>query len=563
MLKRFSIGLLVWFVCVLSVQAKPVDSLRLVSFATQFIQTVESVHQEKSARTVKGVTPVNGKPNLALVSLLPSGWVLLSTDDVVEPVLGYNLSGSFTFDSTSVNPGLTRLLRAHDNMVKRMRLNPDQPMHANWKTSGVRLRASTSSSVAPLIKVNWDQGKGWNQSCPVDANGPDGHVLVGCVAVAMAQAMSVYRYPIQGTGVASYLSKGYGTLTVDFAKYGSYNWSNMITSSPNKDIADLLYHAAVTVKMDFGADASGATSKSAATALKTHFGYSSSVVNVDKYGTDAQWTALLNAELDAERPLIYAGDGNDGLAGHAFNIDGYDKFDTYTMYHINWGWGGEYNDGNYNINVLNPGNFNFSFNNDVILGIKPIKPGPVGISLSNYTVKAGLPAGTTVGSINVEDEWTGNTYTFKLTPTKFAHITRPLYFTEENGLLKTTKEFEYEADKTNRASVTIQVTDKYGNSLKMNFDISILPPDATALNQVDADENQWNIHYLAEERRLEWNEQEEPVRVAVYTLQGLLLHEQTTTANSLQLDLPKGIYLVRFTTKDSRQTFKLLSPSIP
>jgi hypothetical protein len=313
--------------------------------------------------------------------------------------------------------------------------------------------------------------------------------------------------------------------------------------------------------MSFGTTGSGAYSATAATALKTYFGYSSSVVCIDKVGTDAQWTALLNAELDAGRPLIYAGDGNNGQPGHAFNIDGYVQNDNSTLYHLNWGWSGSEN-GYFSINVLNPGNYNFSYNNQVIVGIKPIVPGPTGLSLSNTSVQAGLPAGTTVASIDVEDEWSANTYTFSLSGTlDLSEEERPFYFKEENGMLKTTKVFQYIEGKRNKEGVVIKVTDKYNNTLSKELYIDILPPSATVLEPVEAGKNELNLQYSSAERMLSWNEQVGPVHIAVYNLQGQLQREQTTTANRMQMEMPRGMYLVRLTAKNLSQTIKVVSSS--
>lgn len=562
-MKRLYFLLVIWLVSAIALQAKVVDSTRLVAYASQYIRTLNQIDQPK---TVNAIKPVNGKPNLALVAFAPSGWVLMATDDVAEPVLGYSLTGSFQFDSTRVNPGLTNLLRSYEKQVQLLKLNPNQPVNDKWLSLGVRLRSGTvstsgSTSVAPLISVNWNQSSPWNQSCPVDANGPGGHVYVGCVAVAMGQAMSVYRYPTNGTGEASYTAEGYGRLSVNFSNYGAYNWANMQTSTANKDIADFLYHCAVSVKMSFGPNGSGAYATTAASALKTYFGYSSSVTCIDKGGSDAQWTALLNAELDAGRPLIFTGDGADGQPGHAFNIDGYVQNDNSTLYHLNWGWSGS-NNGYFTINVLNPGSYNFSYNNQVIVGIKPIVPGPIGLALSNKTVQAGLPAGTTVATIDVEDEWSGNTYTFSLSGTlDLSEEERPYYFKEESGMLKTTKVFQYIKGKANKEGVVIKVTDKFNNTLSKEFYIDILPPAATALEPVEAGKNELNLLYSPTERLLTWKELDGPVHIAVYNLQGQLQREQTTTANRMQVELPKGMYLVRLTAKDISQTIKLISSS--
>lgn len=567
MMKRISFLLVLWLVCVVTLQAKRVDSTRLAAYASQFIQ---AVHQEGQTRTINGLESVNGKPNLAVVAFAPSGWVLMATDDVAEPILGYSLTGSFTFDSTRVNPGFTHLLRSYEKQIQLLKLNPNQPINEKWITSGVRLRSATEAtsgyaSVAPLVAVNWNQNAPWNQSCPVDVNGPGGHVYVGCVAVAMGQAMSVYQYPTKGTGKADYVDKKYGYQYVIFDDYGNYNWLNMQTSTANKDIADFLYHCAVSVEMSFGPNGSGAYATTAATALKTYFGYSSSVACIDKGGTDAQWTALLNAELEAGRPLIYAGDGGDGQPGHAFNIDGYVQNDYSTLYHINWGWSGAYSDEDdyFSINVLNPGSYDFSYNNQVIVGIKPTVPGPISLSLSNNTVQAGLPAGTTVATIDVEDDWSGNTYIFSLSGTfnPFTRKERPLYFMEENGILKTTKEFQYVTGSNNKEGVAIKVTDQFKSTLSKEFYIDILPPSATPLEPVEAGRNGLNLHYSPAERLLSWDELDGPVHIAVYNLQGQLQREQTTTANRMQVELPQGMYLVRLTAKDVNQTIKVVSSS--
>ena len=55
-----------------------------------------------------------------------------------------------------------------------------------------------------LINVTWNQGNGWNRFCPEDEEGPGGHVYAGCVAVSMAQAMSVFGAPSKGKGSYQY-----------------------------------------------------------------------------------------------------------------------------------------------------------------------------------------------------------------------------------------------------------------------------------------------------------------------------------------------------------------------
>ncbi|MGA2297203.1 MAG: C10 family peptidase, partial [FCB group bacterium] len=85
-------------------------------------------------------------------------------------------------------------------------------------------------------------------------------------------------------------------------------------------------------------------------ALLTYFGYKTSLQGVQRKDyTDAQWNALLTTELDANRPVLYAGFGNEG--GHCFVCDGYENS---SYFHFNWGWAGQ-SDGYFLTNALNPG----------------------------------------------------------------------------------------------------------------------------------------------------------------------------------------------------------------
>lgn len=81
---------------------------------------------------------------------------------------------------------------------------------------------------------------------------------MGCVAVAMSQAMSVQHWPVQPKGNISYTSPNYGGLSIDFSKELSYDWNRIMAGSNNFDeTARLLYHAGMSVRMNYGEDGSG------------------------------------------------------------------------------------------------------------------------------------------------------------------------------------------------------------------------------------------------------------------------------------------------------------------
>ena len=84
----------------------------------------------------------------------------------------------------------------------------------------------SSRSVQPLISCNMDQGSAWNDMCPEDSNGPGGNVLVGCVAVSMAQVMHYWSYPESGYGSHGYNHWEYGYQYADFGNT-TYDYESM------------------------------------------------------------------------------------------------------------------------------------------------------------------------------------------------------------------------------------------------------------------------------------------------------------------------------------------------
>jgi len=239
--------------------------------------------------------------------------------------------------------------------------------------------------VDPFIAVNWNQSSGWNRFCPEDEEGPGGHVYVGCVAVSMAQAMSVYEYPVRPQGVKSYVHPDYGSIGVNYDLADPYEWDQMSATSSDDYNAILLYHCAVAVEMDFGADGSGAYVTTAAGAMVQYFNYSNNLSFEDRYTDNEAWVAALAGELEAGRPIVYRGNPDDGTAGHAWNLDGYYASNSVDYFHMNFGWSGSQN-GYYTLDLINPGSNDFSSNQGAILGIIPPASTPYDITLSELSV---------------------------------------------------------------------------------------------------------------------------------------------------------------------------------
>jgi len=251
---------------------------------------------------------------------------------------------------------------------------------------------AAASAVAPLISTKWDQSPYYNLLCPFD-NTKAERTVTGCVATAMAQVMKFWNYPATGTGFHSYNHSAYGTLSANFGST-TYSWTempNQLTSSSTtaqkNAVATLMYNCGVSVDMDYGVSSTGGSSayviSSASVgtyctehALKTYFGYKSTLQGIKKASySNANWITLLKNELNASRPIVYAGFGD---GGHCFVCDGYDNND---YFHFNWGWAGQ-NDGYFALSALNPGSggagggsYEFTNGQQALIGIEPANNG--------------------------------------------------------------------------------------------------------------------------------------------------------------------------------------------
>lgn len=327
------------------------------------------------------------------------GYVIMAADDCVTPILGYSYENNF--DDGELPPNFKAWLDGYAEQIHAataMKTQATEEIRNDWDClrQSKALPIKSEKDVAPLVQTKWNQSPYYNDQCPYDYNA-GARSVTGCVATAMAQIMKYWSYPEHGLGNHSYVPSShpeYGTLYVDFSS-ATYQWSSMPNSvtSANNAVATLMYHCGVSVDMmygipsapDYGSAAyiidNGGGRACAEIAFKTYFDYKSSLHGVKKNDySDSQWIGVLKNELDNGRPMLYGGFGNSG--GHAFVCDGYNNSN---YFHFNWGWGGNYNDYFY-INSLNPNTYNYSQNQQAIIGIEPNQSGGGGGSTTGFAL---------------------------------------------------------------------------------------------------------------------------------------------------------------------------------
>lgn len=350
-----------------SVHADPIDTATAIKAGKAYLANAceEKVNVQLSMRqTLRGE---DGSATLYIFDIDEYGFILVSADDLVEPVLGYSFNG--IYDETRISPNFRHWLEgcSADIYAIAHRQSEVEPLVAAMaKEEWTALRTQdfeyyarkAKNNVDPLITTHWEQGGGYNNFCPVFSQGPNGHSYVGCVATAMAQIIRYYGYPTTGFGSSSYSHHDYGRQTA-FHDSVVYDYANMpeyvsiYSPAVQQNAVSLLcYHCGVSVKMNYQnsnhTSGSGASTEDVVDGL-VHFGYFNTRFAYKNNMEDSEWKAIIRNELDQSRPVLYSG-SESTQSGHAFVCDGYRG--STDKYHFNWGWGG-YQDGYFTMTNMN------------------------------------------------------------------------------------------------------------------------------------------------------------------------------------------------------------------
>ena len=385
----------------LSAMAKPVDQATAARVATNFWNAHREAGVAALTAPMKQVSlPFDG---MYLFTAPEGGFVLVAADDCVTPILGYSFYNSAPeFKESSENARYIQVrewFSAYQEQIELIRENNIEATSEITKQWSLYSAASQGdptplTAISPLLSTTWDQAPYYNNLCPYDANESayyNNRVVTGCVATATAQVMKYHNHPATGYGSHSYYEDNYGMQTANFGAT-SYNWSNMPTalssvssSTQVNAIATLMYHVGVSVEMDYDLAANGGSgaqnynffgdiSESSESSLQRYFKYRPDMALLwsDDY-SESQYRALLQAELNQSRPILYSGKNTSG--GHSFVCDGYN---TAGQFHFNWGWGGSYN-GYFTLGSLNPGvggiggnsSGTYNMSNAALIGIRP------------------------------------------------------------------------------------------------------------------------------------------------------------------------------------------------
>ena len=351
----------------LSSSAKPRTMAQLKAIAARELSVSTTIEDTRATNTGSMAT-LQQLSDLTVIGNRHAGFVVLANDDAIEAVVGVS-NKPYTND-TNINPAFQWYLRAANAAIA------NRIASGHGYSGAIAPSAPLPDHVDPLIKTRWQQEAPFNNDVQKDDKGKP--YLVGCVAITMTQIMRYYKYPAVGKGSNSYTMNG-ETLSADFSAT-PYQWDKMLpiyekgkyTDEEAKAVSELMRQVGISVNMDYKPGFSSSYTMSAQNALINNFGYNPDMNRYTRnYYSEQEWMDMVYKELSEQRPIYYSGNDSNWKNGHAFVIDGYNKDGKV---HVNWGWGG-YQDGDFDIGILTPARSNYSYYQDMIVGIQPEQQG--------------------------------------------------------------------------------------------------------------------------------------------------------------------------------------------
>jgi len=318
------------------------------------------------------VRDASGNAIYHVVHLARAGYVIVSADDALEPIIAFSAKGRFRASAPAgvaawVNRDLPRRSeraragaggegerKARRKWRSALAASPSPP--PDLETNDLMALPSTIW-VAPFVRTLWNQqtdvsGRSacYNYYTPPFAAGSVSNYYCGCVATALAQVLCYFQYPATGVGTNSFTISVDETNTTASLRGGDgnggpYQWADMPLAPNNpapaqaQAVGALCFDAAVAVNMEFAADGSSADDSLAGPALQTTFQFANADYGFAENGlAGTSLLPMINPNLDARLPVIL---GIEPASGHEAVCDGYGYSGSTLFHHLNMGWGGD------------------------------------------------------------------------------------------------------------------------------------------------------------------------------------------------------------------------------
>ncbi|MBR4417904.1 MAG: C10 family peptidase, partial [Victivallales bacterium] len=300
------------------------------------------------------------------VRLSPSGYLIMSSDDTLPPVVAFDTKASYS----QLSPTPLPLMLAKQGSIFQEAMNEPQTRgntitqdnQLRWKRllSPTRVNSITPSTIItpPMLTTEWNQKPAPYNFLSPSVGTYENRAAAGCVPVAIAQILNYHEWPPVGNGSKTYMdSTGdlKARMKADFSV--PYDWSGMQNNYAGRDkdtildsdipLARIIMELGVLVEANYEKNETGAYPHLIKDLLHKYLNYA----NTAQFGSAIYgytgyvgWDTLFNrlrTDMVAKRPALasYVQDED----AHMFVVDGLGIFYDYDFYHFNYGWGGTEN----------------------------------------------------------------------------------------------------------------------------------------------------------------------------------------------------------------------------
>jgi len=191
--------------------ADPVNDVLVKRTAEPILRQQLTGEVQKQAVTpaiseVKEISEENSRILACIAELEPDGFIIISGDNDLKPIIGYSLKGEFPFQKSPdnvllhlvkwdmkarlenldyINAELQNLVQSNNESWNNY-ISNDQSTFSLNKVSSYRYY---------LIETDWGQKSPYFNKCPLVYSPFYLRSMVGCVAVTVAQILNYHKYP--------------------------------------------------------------------------------------------------------------------------------------------------------------------------------------------------------------------------------------------------------------------------------------------------------------------------------------------------------------------------------
>jgi len=298
--------------------------------------------------------------------LSPQGYIILTANQSLPPIIAYSFQNNYTNASIVQNPLEDMIIRDIGSRMGFYENAPPELTERNrniWETlmeTGYSQKSfeqwppAGSTSTGGWLETNWKQSAPYNKFCPLDQVTSNRRVA-GCPAVALAMVIH-YQKNLNSTQFSddddyfhNYAGRQYWIdddhAAVDFPSFPRLNeyFDSIALKFPayipltEDEIAALIFGCGVAARQVYTSEVSGTFGVDQAFDAYQRFAYLHSLLI---YDSDTSFYTHMKNNMKNGIPVHLALLSSTGSGGHNVVTDGYN---TDNYYHLNFGWGGSYN----------------------------------------------------------------------------------------------------------------------------------------------------------------------------------------------------------------------------